>query len=282
MIHSQLEHEHVTALENLTKAGVWDPLGDLRAIAGKHFSSGLEPDGHRLSAFQLDVAERCARTPLGHILGYTDFADLRFVVGSGAFIPRLQSMAMVRWIEENLPLDSHSMVYDLCSGVGAIGLSIWSRSGARVVCVENDPIAQAYLGRNIHRLCQGRPDVTLCEGDISRLDKFEQARGSVDVVVSNPPYVSAGTELLPEWGIHHPSGAIYAGDQGGELIEASARLADLILKPKGALLIEHGEAQGHRVRSLLEQYGFDSVRTCVDGRFGDSTGPAVVTVGRKA
>ncbi|QXI26841.1 N5-glutamine methyltransferase family protein [Pseudomonas vanderleydeniana] len=281
MIHPPIEHEQATALDSLTRAGVWDPAGDLKAIAGKHFPPGAEPDRQRLSMFRLDVAERCARTPLGHILGYADFADLRFVLGSGVFIPRLQSMAIVRWIEQNLALDSRSTVYDLCSGVGAIGLALGTRTGASVVCVENDALAQAYLRRNIHRLCPGRHDVILYESDITRLDRFEQARCSVDVVVSNPPYVPAGTELLPEWGVHHPSEAIYANDQGIGLIEASARLASFILKPDGTVLIEHGEAQGDKVRSMLGRHGFGSIRTFVDGRFGDSTGPAVVTVGSK-
>ncbi|AUO49394.1 HemK/PrmC family methyltransferase [Pseudomonas ogarae] len=281
MINSQLEHDYAKALAALINAGVWDPIEDLQAIMSKHFSSGVLPDSKRLASFRQDVADRCARTPLGHILGYVDFADLRFVVGSGVFVPRVQSMAIVQWIEQNLSLDDRSTVYDLCAGVGAIGLAIWSRTSAKVVCVEIDAIAQIYLKRNIQRLNNDGPGVTLCEADITQIEAFESVRGSADVIVSNPPYVPQDTVLLPEWGVHHPATAIFAPDEGTALIEASARLANSLLKPCGTLLIEHGESQEQQVGSILEVHGFSSICTFVNEHFSDATGPSVTTVGTK-
>ena len=282
MIHSQFEYDRAKALEALTDAGVWDPVQDLQAIIGKHFSAGGPLDPQRMAGFRQDVAERCARIPLGHILGYADFADLRFVVGSGVFVPRIQSMAIVQWIEQNLSLDARSTVYDLCAGVGAIGLAIWSRTAAKVVCVEVDPIAQTYLKRNILRMSAEEQGVTICEANINRIDDFDSARGCVDVVVANPPYVPQDTVLLPEWGVNHPAGAIFAPNEGVALIQATARLANLMLKPRGTLLIEHGESQEQQVGLILKNHGFCSIRTSVNEGFSDTTGSSVITVGIKA
>ncbi|NUU38434.1 methyltransferase [Pseudomonas sp. C2B4] len=248
----------------------------------KHFNTGGPIDPQRMSGFRQDVAERCARIPLGHILGYADFADVRFVVGSGVFVPRIQSMAIVQWIEQNLSLDAQSTVYDLCAGVGAIGLAIWSRTAANVVCVEVDEIAQTYLKRNILRMSAGEQEVALCEANINQIDAFESARGSVDVVVANPPYVPQNTVLLPEWGVNHPAGAIFAPDEGVALIQSTARLAYSLLKPRGTLLIEHSESQEQQVGFILKSHGFCSICTSVNEEFSDATGSSVITVGVKA
>lgn len=269
------------ALRELADAGVWDPGADTTALAAKHFEGIGAIDEQRVQAFRADVAERCARIPLGHILGYVDFGFLRLMVGSGAFVPRRQSLAMVRWIERNMSLDGQSGVYDLCAGVGALGLSIWTATGARVTCVESDPTARAYLQRNIGRLGAERR-LTIRAADITREEAFDQDRGQIDVVVANPPYVAPNTELLPEWSLHHPHGAIYAAAEGGELIEACARVASTVLKPDGALLVEHGEFQAEQVGTLMRRHGFLSISHCVDDDFGDVTGSSVFTVGRRS
>jgi len=279
MILSAFEHHQAVALRELSEAGLWDPLGDLRAITDKHFRADRALDARRLDAFRDDIAERCARIPLGHVLGYADFGEQRLLVGSGTFVPRRQSLAMVRWIERNLALTGDSTVYDLCSGVGAIGLSIWAGSGARTFCVDSDATARAYLRRNIRRLDAQR-EVSVLAADISRPEAFAAGHGCADVVVSNPPYVPAGSELLPEWGCHHPPGAIYAREEGAELIAASARLAARLLRPGGVLLIEHGESQAEQAASALEQHGLHSIRHCQDDDFSDATGPSVFTLGR--
>lgn len=279
MILCAFEHHQAMALRELSEAGLWDPLGDLRAISDKHFDPDRALDARRLDAFRDDIAERCARIPLGHILGYVDFGEQRLLVGSGTFVPRRQSLAMVRWIERNLALTGASTVYDLCAGVGAIGLAIWAGSGARTLCVDSDATAQAYLRRNIRRLDAQR-EVSVLAADITRPETFAAARGRADLVVSNPPYVPPGSELLPEWSRHHPPGAIYAREQGGELIAASARLAASLLRADGVVLVEHGPEQAGQAAAALEQHGFQSIHHCQDDDFSDATGPSVFTLGR--
>lgn len=274
--------EREAALAALKRAGVWDPLGDLRAIADRHVGSADTCSQTQMNHFRHDIVERCARIPLGHILGHVDFGDLRLVVGSGVFVPRQQSLALVEWVQHRLDLDKRSLVYDLCSGCGAIGLSLWARLGARVVCVERDPVPLLYLQRNISRLGAEGRGVTARAADIAQLSMFEAARHSADLVVCNPPYVPQGVVLEPEWGVHHPQASIFADAQGAALIQAAARLAQLLLKPGGTLLLEHADSQIEQVHAILVAAGFNTINTLRNEAFSDATGPSVMTSGVKA
>ncbi|WP_082484631.1 N5-glutamine methyltransferase family protein [Pseudomonas sp. Leaf129] len=279
---TELEQERACALAALLKAGVWDAEGDLQALVEQNFPSTEVLSDRAVKTFRQDVSERCLRIPLGHILGYADFAGIRFVVGSGVFVPRRQSMAIVQWVEKKLNLDRTSKVYDLCAGVGAIGLSISSRLGVGVVCVDKDPTALAYLQRNFYRLGASKYGAIYKSADIMNLAEFQAAAGTVDVVVSNPPYVPEGTTLEPEWSENHPPGSIFAPDEGKGLIEASASVASLLLKPGGTFLLEHSEVQSFQVSMILDGAGFNTVRTLLSEEFSDATGPSVITVGVRA
>jgi release factor glutamine methyltransferase len=276
------EQYQANALRQLEKAGVWDPRGDVLAIVAKHAICGAESADLVFEEFNKDIAERCARIPLGHILGYADFDGKKYVVGTGAFVPRQQSRALVDWLTHNHHLHKTSSVYDLCAGCGAIGIAVWAATGARVHCVENDLTALGYLARNIHRHCDGSSSVTALAIDITDIAAFSGQDATADAVIANPPYVPTATELLPEWTVHHPPGAIYSGSNGLELIEASCRLAHRLLKCNAPLLIEHGEGQLTEVRALLERCGFVSVNSLINTCYSDATGPSVITIGMKS
>ncbi|WBG61837.1 N5-glutamine methyltransferase family protein [Pseudomonas citronellolis] len=273
--------ERKAALLALQRAGVWDPHGDLQAIAERYEGDDGAAAQAAVEHFRQDIAERCARIPLGHILGHVDFGDLRLVVGSGVFIPRQQSLALVEWVLDNLALDERALVYDLCAGSGAIGLSLWARTGAQVVCVERDAVPSLYLQRNICRVGAEGQGVRAQAADVARLPDFESARHSADLVVCNPPYVPEGMLLEPEWGVHHPQAAIFAHAQGVGLIQASSQLAWLLLKPGGTLLLEHAESQIEQVHTILTAAGFSAINTLQNEAFSDATGPSVLTSGVK-
>ncbi|WP_339531016.1 N5-glutamine methyltransferase family protein [Pseudomonas mucidolens] len=269
------------ALAALQRAGVWDPHGDLQAIAHRYTGAAADASQAAVKLFRQDIAERCARIPLGHILGHVDFGDLRLAVGSGVFVPRQQSLALVDWAQRNLDLDNRALVYDLCAGAGAIGLSLWARTGARVVCVERDAVPSLYLQRNICRLGAEGQGVMAQTADISRFADFETACQSADLVVCNPPYVPEGVVLEPEWGVHHPQAAIFAHSHGTGLIQACSALAQHLLKPGGTLLLEHAEGQIEQVHVNLAAAGFSSINTLRNEAFSDATGSSVMTSGVK-
>ncbi|MDO6580435.1 HemK/PrmC family methyltransferase [Photobacterium sp. 2_MG-2023] len=281
MKQAQIEQTFQHELQSLIASGVWDPYGDFQAIAKKYMSSDEVLSESDVACFRSDLKERAHRIPLGHILGYSDFIDCRFVVGTGVFVPRQQSAMLLEWLKTQLHAESEAVIYDLCSGTGAIGISAWRQyRNATVYCLENDEIAYQYLCRNIHRLADEGSVVAL-KKDITDLTFFLDKSQCVDVVISNPPYVPESESLLPEWGKYHPENAIYSGQDGSEIIDASLRLAEIVLKPGGTVIVEHGESQIPMVQDLFSRYQFESVLTHTDPLFSDQTGPAVMTVGTK-
>ncbi|CAM5237342.1 Modification methylase HemK OS=Lysinibacillus sphaericus OX=1421 GN=LS41612_11920 PE=4 SV=1 [Lysinibacillus sphaericus] len=100
-------------------------MGDYEKIYSQYyFTEAGQNDPIAVKEFEADIHERCNRIPLEHIVGYAELNANRYVVGTGVFIPRIQSLGIVEWLKENKAIAPSSFVYDLCSGSGAIGIEI--------------------------------------------------------------------------------------------------------------------------------------------------------------
>lgn len=132
---------------------------------------------------------------------------------------------------------------------------------ATVVAVELSPEAAVWTRRNIDAV--GVDNVRLVEGDLA--DALPELDGTVSVVVSNPPYVPVGmVPRDPEVRLHDPALALYGGEDGLDLVRALSLTARRLLRPGGALVIEHGELQGGAIRDLLTADGWRSPATHPD------------------
>ncbi|EJS45864.1 TPA: peptide chain release factor N(5)-glutamine methyltransferase [Bacillus thuringiensis] len=271
-----IKNDYINLLKN---SGVWDPEGDYEKIYNKYrFRETGQDVGKEIKEFEADINERCNRIPLGHILGYVELNSNRYVVGTGVFIPRIQSLGIIDWIKENKRIDSSSLVYDLCSGSGAIGIEMWKMTNAKIICIEKSDVAAKYLKRNILRHNAKR--VSVCKGDIKEYsDKMIQKSGEADIVISNPPYVPKKMKQPPEWGVHHPEESVYAEQGGLDIINASALFAKETLKKDGVVLIEHDENQGESVSEILAKNNFYKIQTIINENYSDETGLSIFTIG---
>jgi release factor glutamine methyltransferase len=71
--------------------------------------------------------------------------------------------------------------------------------------------------------------------------------GTVDLVVSNPPYIPFGSIVAPEVGEYDPPAALWSGGDGLDAIRAVERVARWLLRPGGLVAVEHGAQQGAAV-----------------------------------
>jgi len=207
------------------------------------------------------VARRAAREPLQHLTGVAPFRSLELAVGPGVFVPRPETESVAQLaIDALLAVPSaRPLAVDLGTGSGAIALALATEvPHAAVVAVERSPEAHAWAQRNIRS--SGADNIRLVLGDLA--DALPELDGTVDVVVSNPPYVP--DEAVPrdvEVRLHDPAAALYGGPDGLDVVRVLSRRALALLRPGGALVIEHGELQGAELRALLTADGWRAAAT---------------------
>ena len=202
------------------------------------------------------VASRARRIPLQHLLGTAAFRHLEVSVGDGVFVPRPETELLAGWGIERAR--SGDIVVDLCSGSGAIALSVAQESKTvSVYAVEKSPVALSYLRRN----ALAYPAVEVVEADVTDPDLLPGLSHRVAVVLCNPPYVPDGTPVPPEVADHDPVSAVFGGADGLDVIRPVIALAARLLKPGGHVGIEHDDVHGDAVPLLLRK----------DGRFTEVT-----------
>jgi release factor glutamine methyltransferase len=201
---------------------------------------------------------------LQYITGRAFFRYLELRVGPGVFVPRPETEVMAGWAIDTLrDMDVNDpLVVDLGTGSGAIALSIAQESPrARVHAVEKDPTAFTHATRNVEALDE-RGRVRL------HLDDFRTALkeldGTVDLVVSNPPYIPMSEwEYVPrDVRDYDPPDALWGGgDDGLDAIRVVERTARRLLRPGGAVAVEHSDLQGNAVYWVFaEENGWRDVR----------------------
>ncbi|GGU53491.1 release factor glutamine methyltransferase [Lentzea flava] len=199
------------------------------------------------------VRLRASRIPLQHILGWAPMGAITVEVGPGVFVPRPETELLMEWGLKALVGVTSPVVVDLCTGTGALALSIaHARPDAVVHAVEIDPQALAWTRRNADaRAAAGDTPIRLHSGDATDPSLLSDLDGQVDLVVCNPPYVPEGTPVQPEVGVHDPHHAVFSGTDGLDVIRHVVSAAARWLKPGGSVGIEHDDTQGESVPALL-------------------------------
>ena len=237
------------AIAVLRDAGVPSPEHDARVL--ERHASQTRADFDEL------VRRRAQRVPLQHLLGSAGFRYLDLQVGPGVFVPRPETEVVVDAVLAEIKDRSAPVVVDLCAGAGTIGFSVAHEHRDAVVhLVERDEEAFEWLRRNRP---EGRKGVHLHLADAG--DALPELDGGVDVVASNPPYVAEHERELvdPEVREHDPSLALFAGEDGLDVVRVVVQRAKALLKPGGLVVIEHSDRQGEAAPALLREQGWNDV-----------------------
>lgn len=200
------------------------------------------------------VEARASRLPLQHLTGRAGFRGLELEVGPGVFVPRPETEVVAGLaIDAARAAGEAPVVVDLCTGSGAIALSVKDEvPAAQVYAVELSELAHAWAVRNRERTGL---DAEVRLGDATAA--FGELDGNVDVVVSNPPYIPLGAVPVdPEVREHDPEVALYGGSEDGLAIPlAVAARAAALLRPGGVLVMEHADTQGESLPAALVATG---------------------------
>lgn len=287
---------------SLVAAGVASPAADAQLLWGHvlGLSRGevqtaavlqrnITPE--QQAAFAPLLHRRLKREPLQHILGYAYFYGLPLAVGQGVFVPRPETELLADMALQHLrryhPAGA-ATIADFCAGSGALAFALeHGAPGNTVTAFEKSPAAFSWLQRNKQEL---KLETTLLQVDLAAaahqlgllplagstltnlpsvsdtaLQWFTAHAGSLDVLVSNPPYVPrAAVPETPEVRDYDPQLALYSGADGLELLRWLVPLFGYLAAPGAFCGIEHTEAQGAEIAAMLQCVGFTAVQTVPD------------------
>jgi len=242
------------AERELAAAGVDTPRVDAELLLAHVLGtsrSGVyaEADAEVPDSWRVLLRRRAAREPLAYVLGEWGFRRLVLRTDARALVPRPETEVVVERCLALLQAEEAPRVLDVGTGTGAIALAIADEHpGARVTAVDTSAEAVALGRENAQRV---QLDVDVREGG------FEVAAEGWDLVVSNPPYVTAGEweTLQPEIREWEPRAALVGEGLHAEL----ARIADTRY-----LVFETHECQSDDVAEALTSLGYTDVRVTPD------------------
>lgn len=204
------------------------------------------------------------KMPMQYILGSVEFMGIDFFVKEGVLIPRGDTEILVEEVLSRIEDMENVNVLDLCSGSGAIGLSIaYYKRNVTVDLVDLYPIPKEVTIENIKRL-KFEKKARFIKSDL--LNEVKQQGLKYDIIVSNPPYIREGviSTLMDDVKNYEPHTALSGGEDGLEFYKRIIEDSQDILKGKKVLAFEIGYDQGKEVKKLMSEYGFENINIIRD------------------
>jgi release factor glutamine methyltransferase len=252
----------------LERRGVDDPLAVAELLAARlykcarlelHRHADERPPPRTLDALRRGFKRVAAGEPVQYVLGEWDFRNLTLKVDKRALIPRPETEQLVDAVlcDPRVKRLPRPLVVDVGTGSGCIVLSLAAAlpDGFFVgldIC--ESALSLARENAALNGLAE-RVHFARCDG----CGEFDP--GSVDVLVSNPPYIPSGVidALDPKIRDHEPRLALDGGVDGLECYRNLIFDAVMVVKPGGMVFFEIGDDQGAPVAALLEEFGFAEV-----------------------
>lgn len=239
----------------LQSASIADADGEARRIVAAAHEAG---DAAAIETRALDMAtERAGGKPLGYVLGREMFMGIELIVAPGALVPRDETQLLGNTALELLRRSALAAprVIDMCCGSGNLACAIASHvAGAHVWASDLTDGCVDVARRNVtHLNLQSR--IQVAQGDLFAGFAGLGLEGTIDMIVCNPPYISAKRlgEDRAHLLAHEPREAFDGGPYGLSLHQRVIKECLPFLRPGGHLLFEIGLGQDRQVKILFER-----------------------------
>ena len=205
-------------------------------------------NGDALAKFNVFVERRLAHEPVSRILGWREFYGRRFTVTPDVLDPRPDTEVVV---EEALERMTAGKFLDLGTGSGAIAVTL---------CTENKSLSGVATDVSPRALAVAKTNA-LELGVQDRLNFvnsnwFAEINERFELIISNPPYIRAGTTLMADVAKYDPGLALFGGRDGLDAYRAISAGAPKYLKANGLVIVEIGWDQAEDVTQIFELRGF--------------------------
>jgi len=210
--------------------------------------------------FEKSLQRLLKNEPIQHIIGYTDFYELKIKVNQHVLIPRPETEELVDWIIKDVK-DTVSKkpirVLDIGTGSGCIAISLAKNiSNSKVQAMD---ISKEALQIAKENALYNKVSMDFIKADILNLKEKEE---QYDIIVSNPPYVRnlEKKEMHSNVLDYDPEMALFVEDENPLIFyNAIADYAKKVLSKNGKLYFEINQYLGKEMLDLLQKKAFKSI-----------------------
>ena len=211
-------------------------------------------------------ARLLAHEPVQYVLGTAHFAGLELEVTPATLIPRPETEELVQLLAKAYAGQPKLRILDVGTGSGCVAIALARAllSPAQVLAVDISAEALAVAARNAAHYA---PAVRFEQVDILHASPAGVAPGSLDILVSNPPYVreSERAAMRPNVLAWEPATALFVPDDDPLLFyRRLAALAVGLLRPGGSSWLEINEVLGAETAALFPATAFEQVAVVPD------------------
>ncbi len=195
------------------------------------------------------VDERLTGRPLWYIIGDTSFYGYTIKVDERVLIPRPETEELALQVVNSAESDYE--ILDLCTGSGAIAISVYKelqKRGIKVNVTASD-VSQDALDLAKENAEKNEADIKFIKSDM-----FGRIRNRFHIIVSNPPYIPSAEidKLQGEVKDYEPRGALDGGADGLDYYRIIAKEAPKYLTRGGMVMLEVGQGQAEEVVKLFK------------------------------
>ena len=253
------------AVEKLRSEGIDRPRTNAELLLGAvlhvnkidlYLNRDLVLTSQQIEKYDHFLQERISGRPLQYIIGSTEFFGLEFKVSEHVLIPRPETETLVEIVIERLKSNPSPKIIDIGTGSGAIAVSLAKNlTNSSVIATDISPDA-LIVAKDNARMNKVEGQIEFLPGDLFDPLKHRHLEGTIDGIVSNPPYVSQEEfdQLPKEVRGYEPVVALKSNQDGisfhKRIIEGSVDF----LKSDGILALEVGLGQARQVAAFLEEF----------------------------
>ncbi|MBF8296149.1 MAG: Release factor glutamine methyltransferase [Bacteroidetes bacterium] len=231
-----------------------------------HFDQPLSKD--ELKVFRTLYERRLHHEPVQYIVGATGFMGMQFQVDQRAFIPRPETETLVEQAMifcNRRPEGESASILEVGTGSGNIAIAI-AKLVRNIQVTTIDINTEALEVARVNAVTHGVAE-RISFQEMSLFDPLvELLPQKYDLLVSNPPYVSAKEweHLAPEIRHFEPRTAVSDSSDGYEFYRRIAQIGRVLLRKNGWVLVEVGHGQATYVQDIFEEAGIEGLSAVND------------------
>jgi len=214
--------------------------------------------------------------PIQYISGSSYWRNFKFELDDNVLIPRVETEKIVEIASNIISLEEEEIIFaDLGTGSGSIAISLVAENRNWKGLATDIDMNALHIAQINHKKISSESNLNFYCGNW--WDPLIDYAGSINLAVSNPPYIPRNVyERLPSSVIDfEPKKALYGGEDGLSHIKQIISKAPKFLVRGGWIVLENHFDQSKQIKNLLQEYGFDSLKT-----INDTFGIGRFTIGR--